>query len=542
MKLIRLLLTALLFVVACILLPTGMSKVSAISMIVSSDSPGSLKIYLDDSYKQPAFSEVKSSPSQEMSVKEKKKLICRFPGTPPATWMRFDPGAHPGVIRIYGMIMQQALGKRSHFTASDIFNGFSPGCDGVTLSLKGEYVEVVSTVEDPFLVSKSGFISKPRPLPFYLPVILLTLFFYYFISKVDAETFKNVFLPRRKLRPGMQAIASLDGLRGLAIILVVADHTWAWFLGAGASGVLIFFVLSGFLLTRPFVANPGMLCNMTNLLEYGGRRLQRILPMYYLYLLLIFGLSFRLYELFLHLFFIEALGHLWAIPQEMAFYTVFPAIIFFSYYILRSRIWLIIPGLIVLLTVWHKFITTKDVFLYGMMNAKLNFRLDVFLIGVICSYLYFGIWQKRQVTIKSVTIRSCLHVVAAFLLTLFIFFSNGYLLHNGKIYAQIYYLYFAIGAGMLVCILASSGENILTRILSCSFLSSLGVVSYSLYLFHPLVIKFVKHSGGSLVASGAVRFILVLLISYILSCLLYYFIERPLLGMYTKKSIDTVGT
>ncbi len=62
---------------------------------------------------------------------------------------------------------------------------------------------------------------------------------------------------------------------------------------------------------------------------------------------------------------------------------------------------------------------------------------------------------------------------------------------------------------MLLCILAISGGNILTRFLSCSFLFSLGVVNCSFYLFHSLVIKFVKPSGGRLVANGAVRVILI---------------------------------
>jgi peptidoglycan/LPS O-acetylase OafA/YrhL len=133
-------------------------------------------------------------------------------------------------------------------------------------------------------------------------------------------------------------------------------------------------------------------------------------------------------------------------------------------------------------------------------------------------------------------VKNILLVVAVALLALFLFFSNGHYLHNSKIYAQIYYLNFAIGAGVVILILASTGENILTKLFSSSFLSSLGIVSYSFYLFHPLVIQFVKHAGGSLVSNGGVRFVMVSLISYILACLLYYFIERPLLGMVEKRS------
>ncbi len=536
MKWIRLLITALFFAVSCFIISAGMSKISAVSLVVSSDSHDFLKIYLGESFRQPLFSERKSSALQEMPEKSQKKLVYRFPSRPATTWIRVDPGEHPGKTKVYEMVVQQALGRRLHFDATEIYKGFHAGRDGVSISLKDGYVEIVSTVEDPFLVSNPGFITQPRPLFFFLPVSILTFFFHFFISKLDRATLLAIFLPRRKLRPGMTAIAPLDGLRGFAALLVVADHTWARFLGAGASGVSIFFVLSGFLLCRPFVSNPGMMCNVKSLISYGARRLQRILPMYYLYLFLTFGMALKLYDLFLHLFFIEALGHLWAISQEMAFYTVFPLIVFVNYYVFRSRIWLIVPGLFFMTLLWHEYVTKKDVYLYGMMHSRLPFRLDVFLIGVLCSYLFFGVWEKSHKRTMHVIVKNILIVIAVALLALFLFFSNGYLFHNGRIYSQIYYLYFAIGAGMLICILACSGENILTKIFSCSLFSSLGVVSYSFYLFHPPIITFVKHVGGSWVASGAVRFVLVVVFSYIIACLLYHFIERPLLAIHERKN------
>ena len=63
-------------------------------------------------------------------------------------------------------------------------------------------------------------------------------------------------LVKRKTSSG-NAIHNLDGIRGLAVLFVTASHTQAFFQHKqGAIGVWIFFSLSGFLLSQPFIKNP----------------------------------------------------------------------------------------------------------------------------------------------------------------------------------------------------------------------------------------------------------------------------------------------
>lgn len=94
--------------------------------------------------------------------------------------------------------------------------------------------------------------------------------------------------------PRLGHIAALDGLRGLAVALVVGVHVWRWnnyvshpgrliqllqqWTGWGWCGVNIFFVLSGFLITSILLETrdrPAWLWN------FYGRRALRIFPLYF---------------------------------------------------------------------------------------------------------------------------------------------------------------------------------------------------------------------------------------------------------------------
>lgn len=105
-------------------------------------------------------------------------------------------------------------------------------------------------------------------------------------------------------------IPTLDGVRGLAIVFVILFHAHIVFaksseipdvlyqaLGLGWSGVDLFFVLSGFLIS-------GILLDTVDSPRYFrtfyARRVLRIFPLYFVYLLLILLAVRPLFEHFLH--------------------------------------------------------------------------------------------------------------------------------------------------------------------------------------------------------------------------------------------------
>ena len=82
--------------------------------------------------------------------------------------------------------------------------------------------------------------------------------------------------PRRYVGPG-QAIPALDGIRALAVILVLADHGGVPGLSGGFLGVDVFFVLSGFLITSLLLDEIGR-TGRIGLKNFWVRRARRLLP------------------------------------------------------------------------------------------------------------------------------------------------------------------------------------------------------------------------------------------------------------------------
>jgi peptidoglycan/LPS O-acetylase OafA/YrhL len=158
---------------------------------------------------------------------------------------------------------------------------------------------------------------------------------------------------------------SLDGLRGLAVLIVFLSHTsndgtyllpHADFSGIGKSGVFLFFVLSSFLLTLPFVSKGRQAFTRNFILNYAVRRFFRIYPLYFLFLLLglvtslIFsqvlssdkpvGIPFYLSvnDFIAQLALIQGEGVTWSILVEFRYYFLLPFLALVYAIILKNKI------------------------------------------------------------------------------------------------------------------------------------------------------------------------------------------------------------
>ncbi|MCI5132931.1 MAG: acyltransferase, partial [Candidatus Electrothrix sp. EH2] len=338
----------------------------------------------------------------------------------------------------------------------------------------------------------------------------------------------------------------LNGLRGIAAIMVVADHTWGRCIGLGAGGVWIFMSLSGFLLARPFVLQAERAGSLSYWLSFFRRRLQRILPVYYLYLIIIFVFHFHFDAAFRHFLFLQGDGHLWVVPQEMLFYLLVPFIMVVNFMLFRGKTWLIMLHLTVLLILANQFLTSEVFALYGMRDQPIRPFLGIFLGGCIASYLYYGIYRSYEPELSSAWRKRNENFFAFCGIGLLLFFllcSTKRLWGGQLVLAQDYFPWFDVAAaGLLFSILVGKEKSAVNRLLSWVPFRAISVVSFSLYIFHPLVLNCLgqgmKYYTGTRL-TGFPLFISTLLVSYGLSCWTYTYIERPF--VYKSRSCSPIG-
>ena len=134
-------------------------------------------------------------------------------------------------------------------------------------------------------------------------------------------------------------LSSLNALRGIAILLVIVSHFAPASLTAltgnqsamlvAYSGVILFFTLSGFLMDRTLSFDR-------SLISYTVRRAARILPIYWLSLLMAFAIgSWTLRDLFINAAFLVPVaktelmsGVYWTLYVEVLFYCIAPILIY----------------------------------------------------------------------------------------------------------------------------------------------------------------------------------------------------------------------
>lgn len=361
-------------------------------------------------------------------------------------------------------------------------------------------------------------------------------------------------------------IPSLTGLRAIAVLMVVLQHCWITthrdgiafvdhiFRSAAAMwiGVDLFFVLSGFLLTRILLRTKNERGYYRN---FYARRCLRIWPLYYALLAVaaVFGLvnphanycsmpfSVLLWPLtFSTNFFIAiynnwfiglggfALCHLWSLAVEEHFYLFWPWLIrqFKERQFLIGCVVIMVTMVVVRLVA---FVLTRDYEAIGLLTP---FRLDSFCAGSLAALCLSSTWRGRYTTrMLNITFYATTLMVATMMMTTHLF--RGELLVS-----TVGYTVLAVNFASLVGVLATSNQkHFLSQILTSPTLLFLGKHSYAIYLLHLPIAKFINmtlvarhmlHSAGDLILLGILMpFVLTVLLS--VGC--WHVIEKPCLRL-----------
>lgn len=351
----------------------------------------------------------------------------------------------------------------------------------------------------------------------------------------------------------------LDGLRGVAILLVLLYHVWTCVTGlhvlqddslplallyAGNTGVTLFFLLSGFLVSRPFIEGAAS-GTIPPLRSYVQRRALRILPPYYVVALV--GLLYtQQFDQLLPVLLFAAksydVGYFsvvwWSLSTEIQFYVLVP-IFFLAILSPQRRMLGVLIGFLFCLL----YICVVGKWIGGA-SFELKFRLILSVIGQMPAFLVGGLlalaWHRKHYRLNPLLSRvalvglllllACVLRPAAQMGTIhYIWSAPWYVLPEALVWG---------GITWVLLMTKHTGFSVLNNRLTRYF----GRISFSLYLVHMPIIQQIQERAGTLELWVSVPLALVLSIA--LAQLMYLLIEQPFsrLKKQSMSSQSLLGT
>ena len=339
------------------------------------------------------------------------------------------------------------------------------------------------------------------------------------------------------MSPNDRHLGVLDGFRGLAVLIVMLSHSsgrdmqlapWLNFAGIGHVGVYLFFVLSGYLLTRNLIDGQTPA-------QFYLRRLFRIVPLYFCVLGGVLAYqalghySPRYLHIsgggegaLLHFLFLKGDGVFWILAAEFGFYMLLPLIV---YCLHRFG--------------WRWLAVGSAIYFFGFLvefKLKLNLLplkfvdihhtsqfLDVFACGVLAAYLPYT-WSNKWVPAA----------FWALLALTFVCVSANFLGAHQPAYGLrwLSLLYGTLFGLAMVC--AADGRAVLMRVLGNPLLAFAGRIGFGLYLLHFPVFQAVN---AYIDAPPTLRLAVAMGIVVGLAWFAYHLIERPMIKLGRKLEV-----
>ncbi|MCC2617234.1 acyltransferase [Aestuariibacter halophilus] len=341
----------------------------------------------------------------------------------------------------------------------------------------------------------------------------------------------------------MQYRSEIDGLRAIAVLSVIFYHAKTILFGSylfegGFLGVDIFFVISGYLISK-IILQEIQDSGTFSYSRFYERRARRILPV----LLVVFIASFPFaWALLLPTAFVEysksiissvffgsnfffyfatteygadssllkPFLHTWSLSVEEQFYLLFPMLAIFGSRLLGKKVgWLFIAVAVISLVFSQ---------LYVSINSDLNFYLPFSRAWELLAGSLVAVWQLRRLSPHISALQRNVIVIIGMLMILFSLFTFSSTTPHPSIWTVVPVL------GTVLVLMYSNGKDFVGRCLSLKPVVYIGLISYSLYLWHFPVFAFLRHiipefdlvSGSIAIAS-----------TVLLSVVSYTYVETP---------------
>jgi len=360
-------------------------------------------------------------------------------------------------------------------------------------------------------------------------------------------------------------IPALDGLRGIAILLVIPHNAdifsnsaaWLWPIAliahAGWIGVQLFFVLSGFLITRNLLDTRG---DEHYLRYFYLRRVLRIFPLYFLTLFVGLvllpqvitlspeALASHQNQIWLWTFLsnwaqpygadVSGFSHFWSLAVEEQFYLVWPFVVM----LVAGRRLILVCVAVSLIALCSRLIMLRSGASADMIYVFTNCRMDALAMGAAIAVVSLSppamAWITNHSRVLLAMIFVVLFGVALFSHSYSVFDPHTLVFGQSMLAAAFALLVVSVGT-----IPRDTFGYALRRLLEARWLRTVGRYSFAMYVFHlPILVMF----GGSIrqgasfagSATPLVYALLAILLSFLAGMASYHLLEKHFLGLKRK--------
>ncbi len=335
--------------------------------------------------------------------------------------------------------------------------------------------------------------------------------------------------------------SELDGIRAIALIVVLIYHTGFTLFSGGYLGVDVFFVLSGYLITNLVLSHFDQ--KKFSYSDFFERRARRIFPALYVVLLacilpawfllvppdmLSFVNSQSSAAAFLsNVFFwresnyfdtsseLKPLLHTWSLAVEFQFYLIYPIYIWLAYRLFPKYIFQVTAlCFLISLILSHWGAIVKPTPNYYLLPTR---AWELLYGALIAIWITKHGKKNTPLTINSLT-ADFLSMVGLLLILVPVFFFT-----NETPFPSAYALIPTTGTALII--IFSGYSSILYKLLTFRPLTYLGLISYSAYLWHQPIYAFIRQMEEYLPYQGV--WIAALVATLALASMTYHFIENP---------------